>query len=116
MSNPIRESVRFLWEKMRGRYYYPSQDAHTIALNYLTREVQNFAYSARLYDLRIIADMVQRENITPHYSYRHFKKAKANGSFRDIHEPDEQLKAIQQNLLKFFRTSQKDSIAPSVLI
>jgi hypothetical protein len=50
--------------------------------------------------------VLKRGRLSPDYRYRHFTKAKPGGGQRELAEPDQRLKAIQQVILKQYLTDE----------
>lgn len=65
----------------------------------LTAYVINQIYHGRWMTYEIAWSLLVRDSLWPHFGYRHFTKPKADGSPRQLAEPDPRLKAVQQSIL-----------------
>jgi hypothetical protein len=77
-----------LWDALTGRQSAVALDADAADL------VRRLGLPAQT-----LADIVQTDSLHPHFHYRHFTRAKKGGGRREITEPDEKLKRVQQAIL-----------------
>ncbi len=104
--NPVTALVKNTWDRLtdntpqqwRGRYgsYYELMETYG-------REVLLLTYRFYSYmDTAMALRVLKRGRLAPDYRYRHFTKAKPDGTKRHLAEPDARLKEIQRTILQHY--------------
>jgi RNA-directed DNA polymerase len=116
--NPLLDTWLMLWNRLTGnRYYSPRRanwqqlfDALDQTMHQLRWQIFYGVFAPRYIDTEefaVMLNLVQRKSLKPHFRYRHFTKPKKDGTKRELVEPDERLKKIQQKILeRYLRTAQ----------
>jgi RNA-directed DNA polymerase len=101
MPNPLRDSWGRFWGRLTGQGYYPQRyldynlDSETMNFVHVIWQYQQFEYEQAL-------ELLERQNLYPMLPYRHFKRRKDDGGFRELAEPDPLLKNIQTRILAVY--------------
>jgi hypothetical protein len=56
-------------------------------------------------------DVVQANSLHPHFRYRHYRKPKKDGGWRDIDEPDAALKRVQHEIIRRYFQAERPHAA-----
>ena len=104
--NRLTTSTPPLWQGRYGSYYelMETYDRDVLLLTYRFYQHMDTDTALRI---------LKRGRLAPDYRYRHFTKAKPDGSQRQLAEPDAQLKEIQRVILNQYLTD--DCIHPSAV-
>lgn len=105
MSNPLVDNWLTIWDKLTGRRYRYRPHPIFEELDRNTQQLVSAIYDDRHFDYRQAHALLQSGKLTPIFHYRHFKKPKADGTLRQLAEPDAVLKAIQRKLVRHYLAS-----------
>lgn len=99
MSNPLRDSWGRLWGRLTGQGYYRSP-YDDVELDNETKNIVHMLWQYQVFEYQHAYKLLQANNLYPLFQYRHFKRRKDDGSFRELVEPEPVLKAIQQRIVQ----------------
>lgn len=108
MSNLLIRWWITLWDQMVGRRYRHWPTQLQTDFSSLQRDVQSLHHNLQYWrilgygqeDQAITLHLLNTETLEPYFQYRHFRKPKRSGGWRELAEPDPQLKQLQQHILK----------------
>jgi RNA-directed DNA polymerase len=109
MSNLLIRWWLKLWDQAVGRRYRHWPTEIQTDFNDLQRDVQRAHYDLQFWrfmqhrpeeEQEITLQLLNTETLAPYFQYRHFRKRKRDGSWRELAEPDPSLKKLQQHIVK----------------
>jgi RNA-directed DNA polymerase len=105
MSNPLVDAWLATWDKLTGRTYRYRLNPAMINLDFETQNLIHVLWQYQEFEYEQAQDLLNSGSLYPQFQYRHFKKRKPDGNFRELVEPEPLLKSLQKRLLKTYLES-----------